>query len=400
MASISVVAVTNRRQEDQFLDLPRVLYARDANWVPPVRSVQRSLLGYRPHPFYKSAQARTFLAFRDGAVCGRVAAVLNWSHNEYHRQAVGFFGFFECIDDQDVANALLDEVREWFSVRGISSLCGPVNPGFEYTAGLLVAGFDESPVFLTTYNPPYYARLLETWGFCKKQDLLAYGGHVGMLPRIDARLKPVAEQIAERFQIGVRRLSQRDLLANIDSLTDIYNRSMTDHWGFVPISCDEVRYLVRQIRHLLVPEFTLAAEIDGRFVAFTIGLPDYNQRLKQIGGRLFPFGFLRLLGGRRQINCLRVLNTHVAPEYQRLGVPLVLLRAMAPAALASGVENVEFSWVLESNRSSRGSLEKGGANLVKRYRIYSWTPQECAVVMPDAVAAPARSVREAVPQLV
>jgi len=358
--------------------------------------VQRSLLGYLPHPFYKSAKAQTFLAMRDGSVLGRIAAILNRLHNEYHEQAVGFFGFFECIDDQDVANALLDAVRDWFAARGIIALCGPVNPGFEYTAGLLVEGFQEPPVFLTTYNPPYYSRLLEGWGLAKKQDLLAYAGHVELFPQIDARLKPIAEQIADRFDIGVRRLSQRELLANIDSLTDIYNRSMAEHWGFVPMSRDEFRHLVRQARHLLVPEFTLAAEINGRLVAFVIGLPDYNQRMKQIGGRLFPFGFLRLLRGKRQINCLRVLAANVAPEYQRFGIPLVLLGDMAAAVLAFGVEKVEFSWILESNRLSRGSLEKGGAKLVKRYRIYGWTPQDCVLSSPADFAAPARGARKAV----
>ena len=195
----------------------------------------------------------------------------------------------------------------------------------------------------------------------------------------------------------MRRLSQRDLLANIDSLTDIYNRSMTDHWGFVPISCDEVRYLVRQIRHLLVPEFTLAAEIDGRFVAFTIGLPDYNQRLKQIGGRLFPFGFLRLLGGRRQINCLRMLDAHVAPEYRAWAFP----RAAAPWRGRPGVRRGECrvllgpgiqSFVAAAWKRAVPIWSSAIASIVGRHK-------NAAVVMPDAVAAPVRSVREAVPQL-
>ena len=195
-----------------------------------IRNIQGKLVGFAPHPFYRTAQAQAFLATRSGKVCGRIAAVLNRAYNQYHENPLGFFGFFESIDDQSVAAALFSAVRDWFSTRGIHAICGPVSPGLEYTVGLLVEGFDSSPMFLTSYNPPYYAGLLEACGLDKSQDLLAYGGKMSMLPEFNARLGPIAEQIADRYGIRVRQLSWRQMLDRVDTLTDIYNRSMGEHW--------------------------------------------------------------------------------------------------------------------------------------------------------------------------
>ncbi len=372
MVAISVAPVENHVQQQQFHQFPRDLYGDDPHWIPPIESIQRKLVGFGQHPFYRTAQAQTFLATRGGKVCGRIAAVLNRTYNQYYEKPMGFFGFFESIDDEAVAAALFAAVREWFAAQNIHSLCGPVNPGLEYTVGLLVEGFDSAPMFLTSYNPPYYAGLLEACGMDKGQDLLAYGGTTDMLPEFIARLGPIADQIADRFDVRVRQLSWRQMLDQVEPLTDIYNRSMGKHWGFVPLAHDEVRHMIREVRHLLLPEFTLAAEIDGRLAAFVVGLPDYNPSIKRIDGRLFPLGFLHLLLGKRRFRGLRILSANVAPEYQRMGLPLVLLRAMSPATLKRGIEQVEFSWILESNRLSCGSLEKGGASIVKRYRVYGW----------------------------
>ena len=393
MATVSVIPVVDHYQQQQFQLFPRDLYRGDPRWVPPIRSMQRKLLGFAEHPFYRTAQAQAFLATRRGKVCGRIVAVLNRAYNQYYEKPLGFFGFFESIDEQAVAEALFSAVRDWFSARGIHSLCGPVNPGLEYTVGLLVEGFESSPMFLTSYNPPYYAGLLEACGLDKSQDLLAYGGNMGMLPEFEARLGPIAEQIADRYGIRVRQLSWRQMLDQVEALTEIYNRSMDEHWGFVPLSHAEAQHLIQEVRHLLLPEFTLAAEIDGRPAAFLVGLPDYNPCIKQIDGRLFPFGFVRLLRGKRRFRSLRILSANVAPEYQRMGIPLVLLRAMVPATLRLGIERVEFSWILESNRLSCGSLEKGGAAIVKRYRVYGCQTDHVPNSVAEHSPPPARANR-------
>jgi len=308
-------------------------------------------------------------------VCGRVAAILNRAHNEYYGENRGFFGFFECVDDQKVADALLGAVRDWFAVQDIHLLQGPVDPGLEYTAGLLVDGFDSPPTFLTRHNPPYYPRLIEGCGYRKCQDLLAYWGHASMLPAITTKLGPIVEQIIRRYDICLRPLSRRHFLRDVKAFLSVYNRSMVDHWGFVPMAAREIEYLACQMRHLIVPELAVGAEIDGRLAGVVVALPDYNPRIRQMDGQLFPFGFARLLHKRHAIKKLRILAANVVPEYQRLGIGLVLLGALVPRALAWGIEEAEFSWVVESNWLSRGSLEKGGAKLVKRYRIYDWVPQ-------------------------
>jgi GNAT superfamily N-acetyltransferase len=372
MSAVVVIPVSGRSQQKQFLEFPWRLYRDDPCWIPPLRFDQKELVGYRPHPFYEKNRAQTFLAYRGGEVCGRIAAIFNQVHIEHHHEGRGFFGFFECVDDQEVAGALMDAVKQWFAAQDVHGLRGPTNPGLNYVWGLLIEGFDTPPTFMMPYNPPYYPRLVEGCGFRKSQDLYAYWANLAMLPPSDAKHGPIAEQIAARYNIRVRELDRSHFQEDVEAFLSIYNRSMASHWGFVPMSSGEVRHMARGLRHLLVPEMTAIAEIDGQLVGAVFALPDYNPRIKQIDGRLFPFGFFRLLRNKRQIKKIRIVAANVLPEYQRLGVGLVLLRALLPKGLQWGFEEVEYSWVAESNSLSRGSLEKGGAKRIKTYRVYDW----------------------------
>lgn len=374
MDSLVVQPVASRREQKLFLEFPWSLYRGDPNWIPPLRSNQRELVGYRPHPFYERNEAQTFLAFRGGQVVGRIAAILNRGHIERFGDPRGFFGFFECRDDAEAAAGLFDAVRRWFAERGIEKLRGPVNPSLNYELGLLIEGFDSPPTFMMTYNPPYYQRLIESYGFRKTQDLYAYWGHVSMLPEIRAKLKPVCDKISERLGARVRYLNKRRFLEDVHLFLDIYNQSLTNTWGFVPMSAGEVRHMASALRWLMVPELALGVEVDGRMAGAVFGLPDYNPRIKKIDGRLFPFGFIHLLRNKRAIKRIRVISTNVLPEYQLLGLGLVLLDGLVPKALEWGIEEAEFSWVLESNALSRGSLEKGGAKRIKTYRLYDLGP--------------------------
>ncbi|MGQ9913667.1 MAG: N-acetyltransferase [Thermogutta sp.] len=374
MDSLVVQPVTSKREQKLFLEFPWTLYRGDANWIPPLRTNQRELVGYRPHPFYERNESQTFLALRGDQVVGRIAAILNRGHIERFGDSRGFFGFFECRDDPEAAAGLFDAVRRWFAERGIEKLRGPVNPSLNYELGLLIAGFDSPPTFMMTYNPPYYQRLIEDYGFRKAQDLYAYWGHVSMLPEIRAKLKPVCDKISERLGARIRYLNKRRFLDDVHQFLNIYNQSLTNTWGFVPMSEGEVRHIASALRWLMVPELALGVEVDGRMAGAVFGLPDYNPRIKQIDGRLFPFGFIHLLRNKRAIKRVRVISTNVLPEYQLLGLGLVLLDGLVPKALEWGIEEAEFSWVLESNALSRGSLEKGGAKRIKTYRLYDLHP--------------------------
>ncbi len=345
-------------------------YRDDPNWIPPLRGSQKEMVNYRPHPFYDRNLCQTFLAYRDGEVCGRIAAILNQGHIAQHNDRRGFFGFFDCLDDQEAANGLFDAVRQWFAEQDIHRLRGPTNPSLNYELGLLIDGFDSPPTFMMTYNPPYYERLIENYGFRKTQDLYAFWGHVDMLPEIAAKLAPIAEQIIERYDVKLRTLDRSRFQQDVEMFLDLYNRSLVNTWGFVPMSAGEVKQLAGELKKIIVPEMAVCAEVDGRVVGAAFGLPDYNPRIKEIDGRLFPFGFIHLLRNRRAIKRIRLISTNVLPEYQRMGVGLVLMQGLVPKAMEWGLEEGEFSWVLESNRLSYGALKKGGAKITKTYRLY------------------------------
>jgi GNAT superfamily N-acetyltransferase len=374
MSQLIVRPVRSAAERSRFLRFPWGLYRDDPHWIPPIRMDQKELVGYKRHPFYERNRVQTFLAWRGKRACGRIAAIVNEAHMERHGERRGFFGFFESENDPDTAAALLDAARTWLAERDIHCLRGPTNPGMNYSWGTLVEGFDSPPTFLMPYNPPYYGELLEGYGFRKIQDLYAYWANLDMLPASSAKHGPIAEQIVNRYNIRVRPMNRSRFREDVEAFLRIYNRSMANHWAFVPMSEAEVRHMAAGLKYLLVPEMAVAAEIDGQLVGAALCLPDFNPRIKQIDGRLFPFGFIRLLAGKGSIKKVRVLAANVLPEYQLLGVGLVLLRAMVAPGVAHGYQEVEYSWVAESNLLSRGSLEKGGARRDKTYRVYDWNP--------------------------
>ena len=367
---MTVQAVQSRRQKKRFLDFPWRLYRDDPLWIPPLRTDEAGLVGFRPHPFYGQNESQAFLALDGGEVCGRIAAIDNRAHNQYHHEQRGFFGFFECRDDPRVAAALLDAARDWLARRGLHELRGPTSPSLNYLIGTLVEGFDSPPAFMMPYNPPYYASLLEGYGFRKTQDLYAYCGDVEMLPAIRVKTDPLAEQINRRYGIRYRTLNRSRFVEDVEQFLSIFNRSLVGHWGFVPPSPAEVKYLARGLSWLLVPELAVGAEIDGKLVGVALALPDYNPRIKKIRGRLFPFGFIRLLARRHKIRSYRLVAANVLPAYQLQGVGLALMGALLSKGLERNAREVEFSWVAESNALSRGALEKGGARRSKTYRVF------------------------------
>jgi hypothetical protein len=372
MSNLVIEPVSTGRQKKEFLEFPWQLYRGDPCWIPPLRGDQKEMVGFKHHPFYEKNSAQTFLARRNGEVCGRIAAIVNRVHIEYRKEQLGFFGFFECLEDQEATNGLLDAARTWLAGHGLHHMRGPASPGVNYVWGTLVEGFDTPPTFMMPYNPPYYGALMEAYGFRKAQDLYAYWGDIDMLPASQKKHWPIAQEIMQRFNVRVRRLDKSRFRQDVKEFLNIYNRSMANHWGFSPMSEEEVNHTAGVLRYLLVPELALGAEIDGRLVGIVLVLPDYNPRIKLIDGRLLPFGFLRLLFGRHKIKKARLLAANVLPEYQLMGVPLVLMVAMAQPGIDYGLREVEYSWIAESNSLSRGSLEKGGARRVKTYRVYDW----------------------------
>jgi len=372
MNELQIIEIRNKRDQRRFLDFPWKLYQNDPYWIPPLRMDQKELVNYAYCPFYERNRCQTFIAVRGKETVGRIAAVLNVGHVERYREKVGFFGFFECIDDAEVSHALFDAAWNWLSSQGMEIIRGPVNPSLNHTLGLLIDGFDSSPFFMMTYNPPYYERLIEEYGFRKSQDLYSYWGNLEMLPKVREKLVPVCEMIRERSGVHVRSLNKKRFREDVESFLGIYNKSLTGTWGFVPMSDAELKHMTNALRYLMVPELAVGVEMDGKLIGASFCLPDYNPRIRQIDGRLFPFGFLKLLLHKNRIKKIRIISTNVLPEYQMLGLGLVLVDALVPKVMEWGIQEAEFSWVLESNDFSRGSLEKGGAVRNKTYRIYDF----------------------------
>ncbi len=371
LSSITAVPVRTHRQKKQFLELPWKIYREDPLWVPPLRSNQKELVNYKYHPFYDDAEIETFLGVLDGEVVGRIAAILCHGHNRLHpTEQRGFVGFFESVNDQSVANGLFDAARDWFSKRGIDELRGPMNPSMNYECGLLVENFDMPPTFMMTYNARYYPQLWESYGFVKAQDLLTFTGLKQDIETMEKKIAYVAEGAIERFGIRVRPLRRRKFMEDVRTFLDIYNKSLVGNWGHIPMSDKEVNHTAASLRFLLVPHLTIIAEVDGKPVGSMLGLLDYNRRIRGMDGRLFPFGFLQLLTRRSEIKRLRLVSTNVLPEYQRWGVGIVLGNSILKPALDFGMEEGEFSWVLESNHLSRRTLERANIAVEKVHRIY------------------------------
>lgn len=370
-SDIEIVEIQRKaRDRREFLNFPWSVYQNDPYWIPPLRMDQKELVGYAKCPFYERNSVQTFLARRHGKPLGRIAAIENLGHLERYKDGVGFFGFFECVEDPEVAAALFESAGNWLKARGMTHIRGPINPSLNHTLGLLIEGFDSSPFFMMTYNPPYYEKLIEENGFRKIEDLYSYWGKMDMLPKVREKLLPICEMIKERTGAKVRTLDRKHFFRDVELFLKIYNASLTNTWGFVPMSEAEVKSMAMGLRFLMVPELAVAVELDGKTVGASFCLPDYNPRIKEIDGRLFPFGFLKLIRHKERIKNIRILSTNVLPEYQMSGLGLVLVDALVPKALEWGIDEAEFSWVLESNSFSRGSLEKGGAIRTKTYRVY------------------------------
>jgi len=367
---VGIETVETRRQRQRFIRLPWRIYADDPCWIPPLVHAQEELLNFRPHPFYERSRCRSFLAVRGGRDVGRITAIVNEGHIDRYREPLGFFGFFECDDDAEAAAALFDAARSWLRGQGMTAVRGPTNPSLNYECGLLVEGFDTPPFFMMTHSRPWYGRLCEACGLRPIETLYAFWGKTSMLASLDTKLAVMVEGVIERFGVTVRPLDRRRFDDEVRMFLDIYNSSLAGTWGFVPLTPAEVTHMAKSLKHLIVPELALVAEVDGRPVGTAFCLLDYNPRIKAIDGRLFPFGFLRLLWNKRGIKRMRAISTNVVPEFQAWGVGLVLMAALVQPVLDWGMEEAEFSWVLDSNHLSKRTLQRGGAVITKRYHIY------------------------------
>ncbi len=367
--AITVTPVTGRRELMQFIKLPWKLYRDNPNWVPPLIMDQKGLLSPGKNPFYDHAAIQCFLARRDGSIVGRIAAIHDPSYIAFQGENVGFFGFFESVDDTGVAAALFAKAEQWLADRGLSVMRGPTNPSTNDTLGLLVDAFDLPPMVMMPYNHAYYPGLLREAGFSKAKDLLAYWlGEQSM--RID-RLDRFVERLKKRHSLELRPLNLKRIDEEIDLVKMIYNDAWEKNWGFVPWTDAELDHLGRELKPVADPELVMFAFSDGDPAGFSLSLPDFNQALIHVkNGRLLPFGLLKLLYWQRKITQVRVLAMGVRPEYRGLGIEALFYHRTFRYAETLGRQRGECSWILEDNHAMRAAMERLGGRVYKTYRLY------------------------------
>jgi GNAT superfamily N-acetyltransferase len=370
LEGVEIVPVQDKQSWKQFVELPYRLYRNHPYWVPPLRMAQKELLNTSKHPFYAHAEMQCFLARRDGQVSGRVAAIVDRNFNAFQEEEAGFFGFYEAVDDVEVTRALMEAARKWLLERGTTVIRGPVNPSTNYECGLLVEGFDSSPNVTMPYNPPSYGRMLETVGLRKAKDLLAYWSTPSKVN--DAKVERVAERAAASQGVVIRSLCMPKFAEEVETIWTLYNSAWTRNWGFVPMTREEFLHEAAEMKQILKPELVLVGEVEGRPVGFALALPNINLALKHAGGRLFPFGLLKILYHQRLIKELRVLALGVVEEYRTVGVAAGFYAALIRNARRLGFGHSEMSWILEDNVLMNRSLEALGCRKYKTYRIYEW----------------------------
>lgn len=373
-AAVEVRPVSGARDLDQFISLPWQLNAGDPLWVPPLRSSVRHALDPRKHPFHQHAEVACFLGVRNGEVVGRIAAVENRLHNEFHGDRTGFFGLFESIDDERVASALLDRAGEWLRERGLERIRGPLNLSTNEeiaSPGVLVDGFDTPPMAMMSHNPPYYGSLIEAAGLEGAKDLLAFWLDD---PNPPERLVRGIDRVVERMDARIRTLDLKRFREEVDIIKGIYNSAWSRNWGFVPMTDAEFDHMAREFRPIVDPALCLIAEVRGEPVGFSLGLPNINHALRRIpDGRLFPFGLFRFLWHRRSIRGIRVITLGFKPGYQQSGLGAALYLRTWLNGTARGYNHGEASWILEDNLDMVRPLERMGARAYRRYRIYERT---------------------------
>jgi hypothetical protein len=366
----SIDPVATKADRTAFIDLPHRLYRDFPHWVPPLKRDVAEMLDRARHPFHQHSRVEFFLA-RDaaGVVRGRIAAIRNQRHIEFHDEPVGFFGFFECERDAALSGALLDAAASWLRAEKLEVMRGPASFSSNEEFGLLVDGFDSPPLVMMSYNPPWYASLLESYGLVKSKDLVAYVRHHTRPPE---RLVRAADKLRERFDITIRPMNKKNFDQEVQLVRDLYNSAWEKNWGFVPMTENELHHMAQQLKQVVDPGFIPFAYVGGELAGFSLTLPDANAALIHMGGRLTPMSIARGLWKSRGPGKVRVLTLGVFDRFRRCGVAELLYLYLMDMATKRKVTQSEFSWILEDNHLIRAAIEKMEAEVYKTYRIYDY----------------------------
>lgn len=367
---VNIRAVATKRELMAFIKLPWRIYRDYPHWVPALIAERKKILDRRHNPFFQHAQAEYYLAERDGEVVGRIAAIINHAHNDFHHDRNGFFGFFEAIEHEQVFRALLDGAKAWLRARGMTGMLGPMNPSTNDELGFLLEGHDQPPMLMMPYTPPYYIQLMEKNGMQKAKDLLAYQVTTKGVQESE-KLHALVAEVRGKFEVAVRPVRRNELESELVLIREIYNDAWSKNWGFVPMTDAEFRHTANDLKQILDPEIALLAFIGARPVAFLVALPDINEILIRIrNGRLFPTGFLKFLFGKRKIKSVRVITLGVINELQHTGIGPLMYLEIVQRGKKRGYAQGEMSWILEDNLPMNRGAQLLGGRVTKKYRVY------------------------------
>ncbi|MDZ7272422.1 MAG: N-acetyltransferase [candidate division KSB1 bacterium] len=365
---MEVRQVSSRAEERAFVSLPYVLYREDPYWVPPLRSEQRRLFRRSTNPMLQHCDYALFLAWEGSHAQGRVAAFIDQHANRYWGSSLGFFGSYECVDDDRVAMALLGAARDWLTARGMTAMRGPIS--FEsQNWGFIVEGFDAPPTIMSPYNPPFYNRQMEAFGLRKVKDLEVYRGDAASGYTLPERFVRHLARIQQRYDVRVRTVNMRELDREVRLIVELANRSLAHNWGYAPVTEAEAADLARSLKLVLDPSVVFIVEAAGQPIGFSIALPDVNELLRGLNGRLLPFGIFKLLLGMKKVNSYRMWALGIVPEFHRRGID-TLLYVKTYEALKPRGARLEANYVLEDNFAMKDAIIKLGLQMVRRYRVY------------------------------
>lgn len=370
--SFNIEKVLGSKGLKQFIDFPHDLYANDPNYVPELFMAQEALLNQKKSPFFEHSTAEYFLArSAEGKILGRIAAINNRNYNDFSGENAGFFGFFDVIEDYNVAKTLLDTAADWLRQQGFERVLGPTNLSTNETCGVLIENFDEPPFVLTTYNFPYYADFLERYGFVKNTDLLSYEFFPkNLTPKLEALSQQLEQRLAQKG-ITIRTIDMKHFDQEVNRFLPIYNSSWDQNLGFVPMTEAEVRQLGKDLKMAIDPDFIYFAEKDGQTIGIALSIPNLNELFIKIArGRLFPTGLFKFLFGRKSIKTLRIVALGILPEYRRTGLDVCFYVRTYQTALRKDIQRAEASWILENNTLMNRALLQIQGKVYRKHRIY------------------------------
>lgn len=366
--AITIHQVKTKKDLKEFLDLPFQLYKESKYWVPPLLLAIKEFFEPK-HPFNEVGTITSWVAKKDNKAVGRISAITNSVHEKTYNEKCGFFGFYECINDESISNMLFQTAENYLKALGMTKIKGPVHPSTNYECGTLVEGFDMSPYTMMTYNPPYHKDLLEKQGYQKSMDLISY--HLPVDFKMPESIKRISEKIQKKENISFRKANKKNWSHEVKVMKDIYNQAWEDNWGFVPMTDKEFQATAEGLKYIISEDYVQFAMVNGVEAGFIGCIPDINQVLKHMpDGRLFPTGIFKLLNKKKYISQIRVLTLGILPKYRNLGLPSHLFMKAQEVAQKDGLKDGEMGWVLENNLAMNKPILKMGGKPYKKYRIF------------------------------